>query len=340
LTIMSLREACLNQIDEEETAIEDDHELEIIDVQAKAREILSDVLFGQSGGDENNMRTTTLNSCMTNTRFSPVNLSQFRENAATGHVQAASYLSEYEAAILRARDPVKINELSEEITLPDGQRGFWTNKEESMRWQGGPVPIDDYPLNIDEHPTVITKKAATNVEYVQEIAVRYLKPPTPPLPGEIIINEFTSEFTPPAPPIIIRQQPPRPVTPEPLVIREHPAPPPPVVPRKIITISGKLMPPPPRKVIIERLAPLPTKPQSLLVERWLPYAPLKRRVIYNRANQRETVVAKPKNVIIQWESPDVQVKFYFQFRINELFNDRLFVIVFISISHLINNSDT
>jgi hypothetical protein len=58
------------------------------------------------------------------------------------------------------------------------------------------------------------------------------------------------------PPIIIRQQPARPSTPEPLVIREHPPRPPPHVGRKIITICGKKLPPPPRKVIIERLGKL------------------------------------------------------------------------------------
>jgi len=47
-------------------------------------------------------------------------------------------------------------------------------------------------------------------------------------------------LTPPAPPLVIRQQPARPVTPEPLVIREAPPQAPAPVGRKLITISGKL----------------------------------------------------------------------------------------------------
>lgn len=69
--------------------------------------------------------------------------------------------------------------------------------------------------------------------------------------------------------------------------------------------KGKRLPPPPRKVIIERLAPLPSKPQAVLIERWLPYSQVKRRVIYQRSNERDAVVVKPKNVIVQWEAPQV-----------------------------------
>jgi hypothetical protein len=58
------------------------------------------------------------------------------------------------------------------------------------------------------------------------------------------------------------------------------------------------LPPPPRKVIIERLAPLPAKPQSVIIERWLPYNDkLKRKVIFQRA-PADSVILKPKNVII------------------------------------------
>ena len=69
------------------------------------------------------------------------------------------------------------------------------------------------------------------------------------------------------------------------------------------------MPPPPIKVIIEKLAPLPPKPQTVIIERWLPYSPQKRKVIYQKLNQDEQVqLKKPKNLIIQWESPKVTVK--------------------------------
>lgn len=92
---------------------------------------------------------------------------------------------------------------------------------------------------------------------------------------------------PPAPPIIIRQIPPRPRTPPPLIIREKPPSPPQVIPRKVITITkwgagGHAGPPPPRKVIVERLPQLPPKPRSVIIERWLPYEQQKRKVIYRK----------------------------------------------------------
>ena len=94
----------------------------------------------------------------------------------------------------------------------------------------------------------------------------------PPAPGEIVIHQEPDLVAGAAPPLIIRQQPPRPDTPEPLVIREAPPEPPAPLGVKKITISGKQLPPPPRKVIIERLAPLPAKPQNVIIERWLPYS--------------------------------------------------------------------
>ena len=64
------------------------------------------------------------------------------------------------------------------------------------------------------------------MEYIQELAIRYLRPPTPPAPGEILIQQQANVLTAPAPPLIIRQQPARPATPEPLVVREAPPQPP------------------------------------------------------------------------------------------------------------------
>jgi hypothetical protein len=93
-----------------------------------------------------------------------------------------------------------------------------------------------------------------------------------------------------------------------LVLREAPPQPPTPVGPKRITISGKRNPPPPRKVVIERLAPLPAKPQNVIVERWLPYAEGgKRRVIFNKAAAVAEAV-NPRNVIVQWEAPSVNIR--------------------------------
>lgn len=187
------------------------------------------------------------------------------------------------------------------------QRGIWSNRAEIMNWRGD-VDISEYQLHRDSNPLIMTKKAKQEIEYVQELAIRYLRPPTPPAPGEVVITQEPNIKTGPAPPLIIRQAAARAETPEPLVVREAPPEPPKPVGPKRITISGKRIPPPPRKVIIERLAPLPAKPQNVIIERWLPYAESKRRVIFNKAKEVNAEVIKPRNVIIQWEAPKVNVK--------------------------------
>ena len=172
----------------------------------------------------------------------------------------------------------------------------------------GVIPITKYKINEDLNPEIIKKQTGQRINYQQEIAVRYLKPPTPPPPGEIIIKQEKNIPIKPAPPLVIRQVPPRPETPPVLVVREFPPKAPITIGKKVITISGKRLPPPPRKVVIERLAPIPRKPQSVLIERWLPYRQSKRRVIFQKNSVADTVITKPKNVIIQWESPVVQIK--------------------------------
>ncbi len=107
-----------------------------------------------------------------------------------------------------------------------------------MAWKGE-LDLYKYGINHDTNPQVIQKKHRQVVNYIQELMVRYLKPPTPPAPGDILIYEEANIVTGPAPPLIIRQQPPRAPTPEPLVFREiPPEPPAPVKPRRIV-IKGE-----------------------------------------------------------------------------------------------------
>jgi hypothetical protein len=95
----------------------------------------------------------------------------------------AEYFSETEASILRSKEPITIDS-TEEITAL-GQRGIWANKKEVTNWKGD-VPITEYFLNEDSNPEIIFKKANNKLEYVQELAIRYLRPPTPPAAGEIV----------------------------------------------------------------------------------------------------------------------------------------------------------
>lgn len=201
--------------------------------------------------------------------------------------------SEMEELLLRSTRPIGIEDIldvsssgtgGEEIIL-NGIRGVVVNREEIRNWNppnNDMPPITHYPINTDDSPRLVTKPTDMLVEYTQDFFIRYLRPPTPPEPGEIVIQELNSEAYPPAPPVIIRQQPPRPHTPEPIVFREEPPRAPPLVGRKLITISAQKLPPPPRKVIVERLPALPPKPQVVLLERWLPYTPQKRRVIFRK----------------------------------------------------------
>ena len=222
---------------------------------------------------------------------------------------SGQYLSLIELEILRSKSPLEMNETQEAEVF--GQRGLLVNKAEIANWRGT-LPIHQYPINDDPAPRYIRKKPSKDLEYVQEVAIRYLRPPTPPSPGDILIQQEANVLTPPAPPLVLRQMPNRPTTPVPLVIREAPPQAPLAVGRKLITISGKRLPPPPRKVVIERFASLPAKPQNILVERWLPYTSVKRRVIY-RAPPPEPRIVKPKNVIIEWESPKMVVKQEFKY---------------------------
>jgi hypothetical protein len=90
-----------------------------------------------------------------------------------------------------------------------------------------------------------------------------------------------------------------PIEPETLVIREVPPRLPNPPSEKSITIPGEMLPPPPRKLVIERLPELPDKPQDIHIERWLPFKDIKRQVILN-PKPSDPVVTKPKNVIINW----------------------------------------
>jgi hypothetical protein len=182
----------------------------------------------------------------------------------SGKVISTAY-SKIEDAVLSATRPLDV--IENEIITVNGQTGLWANKTEVLNWRGE-LPISEYKINDDQNAEIIRKRNDQVVQYEHEIAARYLRPPTPPPPGEIIVSVEPNVPTAPAPPLIIRQQAPRPETPPPLVLREAPPKLPAPIARKVISIPGKRIPPPPRKVIIERLAPLPVKPQPIIIERY------------------------------------------------------------------------
>jgi hypothetical protein len=91
---------------------------------------------------------------------------------------------------------------------------------------------------------------------------------------------------------------------EPLVIRESPPKPPKALSPKLITIPGRRLSPPARRVIIEKLPP---QNQKVIVERWLPYEKQERQVIVQKAQDCNTCTVKPKNLIVEWEQPSARL---------------------------------
>jgi hypothetical protein len=205
-----------------------------------------------------------------------------------------------EQAILQAAQPLDIK--TTDVFNFNGQNYQWCNKYETDSF-------NDYEINKDNKPNLIAKQNKAEIEYEQEIIVRYLRPPTPPTPGDIILKQERNLAATPPPPIVLRQQPERPETPQPLIIRETPPKQPPDIRPKFITLPSKKLPPQPRRVVIERMPPIPAKPQKIIIERWLPYKERKRRVILIKEFENES---KPHNTIIQWEPPKVTHKKIFK----------------------------
>ncbi|CAF3951522.1 unnamed protein product [Rotaria magnacalcarata] len=196
--------------------------------------------------------------------------------------------------------------------------------------------LGNYPINYDPSPEIIRKKHEDYYEpivYKQQIAVRYLCPPTPPPPAPLIIREIRPIQPLPLPPsstdefvllyyifcylffpVIIRQLPPPPITPPPIIIRERPPIPPSFTTPQIIYKRISPIQQLERRVIIERLPPMPAKPPDIIVERWLPYKKQKRKVIYERAltNNDHLISSNNKqtknNFIMQYINPSVEIE--------------------------------
>ena len=239
--------------------------------------------------------------------------------------------SEYETRLLNAQSPLAPSPTTNKLEIVklnlDGNhgtiKGQWTNSNECDEWQqkNGEHNLAHYKLNTNFNSSnveLIVKQLKNNStittsnpkhDLIQKCEIRYLRPSTPPPPGDIIIRQEGST-NPPPPPLIIRQRPTetQAKTPEPLIIREQPPIPPTPLPTKVITIKGKQLPPQPRRVIIERLPPMPPKPPALIIERWLPYEPIKRKVIYQQQDSNNKVQESIKNVIVEWETPQVKIE--------------------------------
>ncbi|CAF0726527.1 unnamed protein product [Didymodactylos carnosus] len=101
--------------------------------------------------------------------------------------------------------------------------GLHPSNFDPLTAQGKQLPLNQYKINYDPNPIVIKKQIPIEQPtYKQQIIVRYLRPPTPPPPGPLVIKEVRPPQPAPAPPLIIRTRAPRGKTPPPIIIREQP----------------------------------------------------------------------------------------------------------------------
>ena len=97
--------------------------------------------------------------------------------------------SEIEKAILDSTEPILISdEKAKEIIMKaNGEKVILLNKAEIDEWIG-PIPINDYPINKDPAPLIVTKKPKP-IEAKQQVSVKYLEPPSAAPPGDIVIQQ-------------------------------------------------------------------------------------------------------------------------------------------------------
>ena len=227
-----------------------------------------------------------------------------QQGPCTNEGSLPPYVSKLEEQIRSSTQPISASAV--DIIEINGIRGIWLNKAEVENWKGE-IPISEYAINDDSNPELVKLKYSGCADRVQELAIKYLKPPRPPTPGPVIIKQEANIPTAPAPPIIIRQLAPEPCNPPPVVIREKPPTPPEPISAKTVIIPGQRLPPPPRRVIVEKLAQAPANPQAVSVERWLPYEKRERKVILEK-KPCDPCVEKPKNVVYEWEPQCVNQK--------------------------------
>lgn len=111
--------------------------------------------------------------------------------------------SNFESVLLNSKKPAKVeNEMP--VIEVNGVKGYWINRDEVQNWRGK-LPIDEYEINYDRNPKIIKKKMKEKIDQNLFIGINYLRPPTPPKPGDIIIREDPPRQAPPLSPIVKRE---------------------------------------------------------------------------------------------------------------------------------------
>jgi hypothetical protein len=89
---------------------------------------------------------------------------------------------------------------------------FFTNEDDSLKTRTKSEPYLNQmhlnnDINYDPSPEVIYRDNPDDVVYTQKVGVRYLKPPTPPPPGPILIREIQSIPPQDPPPLVVSTTP-------------------------------------------------------------------------------------------------------------------------------------
>ena len=221
----------------------------------------------------------------------------------------AQITSKIELDIRNSKFPIEINEPQEVVSI-NGVDGKWANKSECLNWHSS-IPLSQYKLNQDPNPEIINKKYDTKLQHKQTVTYKYLKPPSPAQPGDLVIKQENETLAPCPPPLIVRVSPTERKQAEKVIIREEPPKPPEKVQAQTLTIPGKVVVPK-RRVVIERLPEISKPPAEIVVERWLDYPKRHRNVIF-QPGAKVAPQPTPRNSVIQWEKPQIEVKRNFRY---------------------------
>jgi hypothetical protein len=94
------------------------------------------------------------------------------------------------------------------------------------------MPYENIQVNNDANFEVVHKKSGEVVQQLQNVTLKYLKPP-PIQHGDLVIRQESDVQLPPASPVVVKEQPEPAVARAPIIIREEPPQKPVSLPRLI-----------------------------------------------------------------------------------------------------------
>ena len=120
-----------------------------------------------------------------------------RPNTSSGY-NANSHFNAIVSRIQNSQAPLEVHETDSVSVMVDGVliRGIWVNKEDSVNWRPESSVDKRNPLALPAELSISTANAEimkktylTSGELVQNVNIKFLKPP-PPCVGDLIIGKF------------------------------------------------------------------------------------------------------------------------------------------------------